>query len=587
MKKTIPLDFRKAGALVSVLTLGLASVSLASRDMWIAKSPMPTERSCLSTSVVDGKIYAMGGVANANSAALSIVEEYDSKTDIWSTRTNMPTARLSPGACAVEGKIYVIGGGQRVLGAGSSTVQQYDPETDTWTGKANMPTSRFVLSASVVNGKIYAIGGKPAHGVLPLKTVEEYDPATDTWMKKAPMSTARFGLSTCVVDGKIYAIGGDPGSYVGLPTVEEYDPTTDTWTKKADMPTAREFLSVSVLSGRIYAIGGASNLYGAGLSMVDEYDPATDTWTRKSDMPTPRLLLSSSVVNSQIYVIGGSLSSYPWNGVSTVEEYDTGLGVPSPDFDGDGIVDIKDLLRLIESWGRDDPLIDIAPSPFGDGAVDAADLEVFMSYWDQEIHDPTLIACWKLDETEGIVAYDSTGQNDATLIGDPAWQPDAGRVGGALALDGIDDSVFAQFALNPSDGPFSVFAWVAGGVPGQTIMSQLDGADWVRADPSDGALMTALTGSGRSGGPLLSQTVITDGDWHRIGLVWDGLNRTLYVDDVPVAQDTQTGSSNSVGGLNIGSVGGLNIGCGTSFEPYSFFSGLIDDVRIYNGAVRP
>jgi len=115
--------------------------------------------------------------------------------------------------------------------------------------------------------------------------------------------------------------------------------------------------------------------------------------------------------------------------------------------------------------------------------------------------------------------------------------------------------------------------------PGQTIISQVDGADWVRADPSDGALMTPLTGSGRSGGPSLSQTVITDGNWHRIGLVWDGLNRTLYVDDVPVAQDTQTGSSNSVGGLNIG--------CGTSFEPYSFFSGLIDDVRIYNRAVKP
>lgn len=101
----------------------------------------------------------------------------------------------------------------------------------------------------------------------------------------------------------------------------------------------------------------------------------------------------------------------------------------------------------------------------------------------------------------------------------------------------------------------------------------------VGADPSNGALMTTLIGSGRSGGPLLSQTVITDGNWHRIGLVWDGLNRTLYVDDVPVAQDTQTG-------LN-GSASGLNIGCGTSFEPSSFWFGLIDDVRIYNRAVTP
>ena len=36
----------------------------------------------------------------------------------------------------------------------------------------------------------------------------------------------------------------------------------------------------------------------------------------------------------------------------------------------------RDLERLIESWGRDDPPIDIGPAPWGDGTVEAADLEV-------------------------------------------------------------------------------------------------------------------------------------------------------------------------------------------------------------------
>ena len=91
--------------------------------------------------------------------------------------------------------------------------------------------------------------------------------------------------------------------------------------------------------------------------------------------------------------------------------------------------------------------------------------------------------------------------------------------------------------------------------------------------------MTELKGTGRGAAKLLSQTVITDGNWHRIGFVWDGSYRTLYVDDVKVAEDTQA---------NLGdSVGGLYIGTGKAMEPGSYWSGLIDDVRIYNRVVKP
>ncbi|MEJ2702370.1 MAG: SMP-30/gluconolactonase/LRE family protein [Sedimentisphaerales bacterium] len=57
---------------------------------------------------------------------------------------------------------------------------------------------------------------------------------------------------------------------------------------------------------------------------------------------------------------------------------------PIPDFNGDGVVDINDLVILIEYWGTDEALCDIAPAPFGDGIVDILDLELFMSYWEQE-----------------------------------------------------------------------------------------------------------------------------------------------------------------------------------------------------------
>jgi hypothetical protein len=259
-----------------------------------------------------------------------------------------------------------------------------------------------------------------------------------------------------------------------------------------------------------------------------------------------------------------------------VEEYE--LVLPPPDFNGDGIVNIKDLVKLIESWGQDDPMVDTAPQ-FGDGTVDALDLEFLMSHWEQSVDDPTLIAHWALDEAEGTVASDSKGTSEAYVFGDPVWRPDGGQVGGAISLDGMDDHIVASLVLNPAEGPFSVFAWVQGGAPGQTVISQFNGDNWLRADPASGCLASELCASGRGGVPLRSEELITDGSWHRVGFVWDGLCRVIYVDDVPVAEDTQNGLESSIGGLKIG--------CGAEPTTGKFWSGLIDDVRIYNRAVHP
>ena len=90
--------------------------------------------------------------------------------------------------------------------------------------------------------------------------------------------------------------------------------------------------------------------------------------------------------------------------------------------------------------------------------------------------------------------------------------------------------------------------------------------------------MTELQGP-RSSDPLLAETVITDDQWHRIGFVWDGSTRTLCVDGIAVAQDTQEGLKSTSNGLYIGT--------GQAMAPGTYFSGLIDEVRIYNRAISP
>jgi predicted MPP superfamily phosphohydrolase len=256
--------------------------------------------------------------------------------------------------------------------------------------------------------------------------------------------------------------------------------------------------------------------------------------------------------------------------------------IPTPDFNGDEIVDCADMCIMVEHWGENYALCDIAPPLFGDGIVDVQDLIALAEHLYEEILPVELVAYWKLDETEGSIAYDSVWNKDGILYGEPLWQPAGGQVDGALAFDGTDDYVSTPSVLDLTEAPFSVFAWVKGGAPGQVIISQTGGANWLLADPSEGKLQTSL--SRPAGGrfipqPLISEFIITDGNWHRVGLIWDGSNKILYADGAEVARDTHAGLESSEGGLYIGA--------SSTLDPASFFSGLTDDVRIYNRAVTP
>jgi len=197
-----------------------------------------------------------------------------------------------------------------------------------------------------------------------------------------------------------------------------------------------------------------------------------------------------------------------------------------------------------------------------------------------------LIAHWPLDEAEGDIAYNSAGDNHGTLSGGPAWQPAGGKAGGALRLDGVDDYVSTDFVLDPAKGSFSAFVWIKGGAPGQVVFSQADGAGsggtWLGADLLLGKLMTGLVApaAGRFiPQPLISESVITDDQWHHIGFVWNGSYRTLYVDGTEVVKDSAV--QNPLKSAD----GGLFVGAGKSLDAETFFSGLIDDVCIYNVAL--
>jgi hypothetical protein len=53
---------------------------------------------------------------------------------------------------------------------------------------------------------------------------------------------------------------------------------------------------------------------------------------------------------------------------------------PVVDLNGDGAVDAADIDIMIDCWGTDDALCDIGPMPWGDGVVDVEDLIVLVEH---------------------------------------------------------------------------------------------------------------------------------------------------------------------------------------------------------------
>jgi hypothetical protein len=365
--------------------------------------------------------------------------------------------------------------------------------------------------------------------------------------------------------------------------VQEYDPSTDTWRRKSNMLVATSQMDSVALGNKIFVIGGWLWSADFPYTTVQIYDPEADIWTREADTPFLRTAFSAEVVNNRIYIIGGTDRPHPCPAFPTVFEFGTLF-----DFNWDGIVDGEDVSIMIDNWNTDSPLCDIAPLPLGDGFVDVQDLTILAEHLFEEVFRMELVAYWKFDEEEGDIAYNSIDDNHGILSGNPIWQPDSGQIVGAMEFDGIDDYISTDFVLDPSWGAFSVFAWVKGGAPGQVIISQADGIGtgetWLGMDMSSGYLITGLVPPplGRfKPKPLESEFVITDGQWHHIGIVWDGSYRSLYADGIDVAKD-----ANAFVTLNF-SNGGLYIGASKNFDVGTYFSGVIDDVRIYNQALSP
>jgi len=200
--------------------------------------------------------------------------------------------------------------------------------------------------------------------------------------------------------------------------------------------------------------------------------------------------------------------------------------------------------------------------------------------------EANLIGLWTLDQASGTTAYDASGNgNDGTLMGNPQWT--VGNIGGALELDGTEDYVDCgnNDILNVTQ-QVTLAAWVKAD-------SGFAYPDWsgiiMRGGPNIDTFALYYYGPGQQVGFKTTGTDpewmavpaagLFDDEWHHVAATYDGAKKIIYLDG------EQIGTMDSTGSIETGT-GRLLLGAGRDvIPPTHLLVGLLDDARIYDGAL--
>ncbi|MBN1560528.1 T9SS type A sorting domain-containing protein [candidate division KSB1 bacterium] len=204
------------------------------------------------------------------------------------------------------------------------------------------------------------------------------------------------------------------------------------------------------------------------------------------------------------------------------------------------------------------------------------------------------IAHWRLDETEGATVLDAIGSRHGAWVGTVAWQPDAGRYGGAMQCE--DDSSFIE--IDDSDmslfeelgNEFTVSVWISvfeftadwQGIVFKNNRFFLERNSSTSNGTVNGIHFKVKDETGETSAQpfnLYGDIVIDDGGWHHVVGIYDYSKAYLYV-------DAQLDKEGDATGEFVGLIADpLLIGAKMEDTYRNSWNGLIDDVKFFNYAL--
>jgi hypothetical protein len=197
--------------------------------------------------------------------------------------------------------------------------------------------------------------------------------------------------------------------------------------------------------------------------------------------------------------------------------------------------------------------------------------------------DPNLVGWWKLDETTGAIAADSSRhQRHAALKGDLSFDKLSapGRAGNAVRLNGKDTSLeVAKYKGVTGTRPRTVAAWI------KTTATRGEIVSWGTED--FGRMFTFGFIRGRigitpNGGYYYMNPETHDDQWHHVAAVVREAESPNLHDDVALYLDGVPAEVHDIGLLDLWPIetgSELDVRIGRRFD------GWLDDLRIYDRAL--
>ena len=211
--------------------------------------------------------------------------------------------------------------------------------------------------------------------------------------------------------------------------------------------------------------------------------------------------------------------------------------------------------------------------------------------------DDGLVAEWHFDEG-GNVLKDSSGNGNDGVIYGATWVD--GKYGKALSFDGKNDYTALDMFFNTAGAipKLTVTAWVK--IPAS-------GGDWSVLDFDRSEYFTVAAGipAGSINGEgdyvgfhttdsrgtthdMWTSSTLRDDSWHFISCVYDGTDKTIYIDGI---EDARVSNAHGGKALGTGAKRYGFIGDGSEASAFNggrndeYFEGFIDEIHTYNRAL--
>ena len=185
-------------------------------NVWSTVAALPQARGAGALVAIGNVLHYVGGSdINRVDRTDHWILDLGSVNPRWQPATQLPAARNRFGATVLDGKIYAVGG-QTGFDNGAickRDVYVFDPlHPLNWTLAASLPFNESHIGASTftLNGAIIVIGGDNSVGRF-LASVTQYNPVTNSWTSLAPLPQARFAAVADAIGNQMIVTTGYNG----------------------------------------------------------------------------------------------------------------------------------------------------------------------------------------------------------------------------------------------------------------------------------------------------------------------------------------------------------------------------------------